>query len=432
MECLRIEGGVPLKGAVRPSGAKNAVLKLMAAALLTDAPCVIRGVPSIYDVRTMVELLRAVGARAEWTGSGELTVQGRGPLSGELPPNLVAAMRASVQVMGPLVARGCRVRLGQPGGCDIGERPLDLHLKGLGALGARVRQEGAIIELQAEGRLRGAEVALDFPSVGATENVMTAAVLAEGCTVIHNAAREPEVVELQEFLRAMGARVEGAGGPVIRIEGARQAGGAVWTVMPDRVETATWMVAAAITGGHVCIHHARPEHLGAVIEALRTSGATVERASQGLEVAIETVGRLRPVSITTQPYPGFPTDVQPLWTALMSLAGGLSVIREEVYSRRFGYVGELWRMGADISVDGRVAVVRGVTALRGARVEASDLRGGAALVLASLAAEGESRVLGLHHLDRGYELLHGKLADLGARAARVAEEPCGEGRGKGP
>ena len=422
MQCLRIEGGLPLKGTVRPSGAKNAVLKLMAAALLTEAPCVIRGVPSIRDVHTMVELLRAVGARAEWTGPAELTVEAKGPLSGELPAHLVAAMRASAQVMGPLLARGFRLRLGEPGGCDIGERPLDLHLKGLAALGARVRQQGAAIELQAERRLQGALVPLDFPSVGATENVMTAAALAEGCTVIHNAAREPEVVELQNFLRAMGARVEGAGGPVIRIEGTRRAGGVVWTVMPDRIETATWMVAAAITRGHLRIEDARPEHLGAVCDALRASGVAVEGAGGALEVAAEAVGRLRPVSIHTQPYPGFPTDVQPLWTALMSLADGLSVIREEVYSRRFGYVGELWRMGADIAVEGRVAYVRGVARLRGAQVEASDLRGGAALVLAALAAEGESRVLGLQHLERGYEHLDRKLAGVGARVARLEEE----------
>ena len=422
MECLRIRGGVPLRGTVRPSGAKNAVLKLMAAALLTDAPCVLRGVPDIVDVHTMLELLQATGATVRWDGQGDLHIQAAGALSGELPDRLVAAMRASAQLMGPLVARGVAVRLATPGGCDIGERPLDLHLRGLAAMGVRVRQEGGTVELLPPRQLAGAEVVLEFPSVGATENLMTAATLARGTTVIRNAAREPEVVELQSFLRAMGARVEGAGEPVVRVQGVPRLGGARWEVMPDRIETATWMVASAITRGQLRIAPARPEQLGALVQALRQAGVTVLAAEGELKVDSSRVGRYHAVDVTAQPYPGFPTDAQPMWTALMSLATGVSVIREQVYSRRFGYVQELWRMGADVRVEGRVAVVRGVARLRGAAVQARDLRGGAALLLAALAADGESLLTGLHHLQRGYERLADKLEALGARVAKEVVE----------
>ncbi|HEY8487188.1 MAG TPA: UDP-N-acetylglucosamine 1-carboxyvinyltransferase [Limnochordales bacterium] len=422
MEWLEVEGGRPLAGSVRPSGAKNAALKLMAASLLADGPCVLGRVPRIRDVEAMRGLLEAVGARAAWSGPQELAVHRSGELLGELPEQLVGALRASVQLAGPLVALGCPVRLGRPGGCEIGDRPLDLHLQGLAALGVRVEERGSWWELYPPRRLSGAEVVLEYPSVGATENVMMAASRARGTTIIYNPAREPEVVELQGFLRAMGARVEGAGGPCIRIEGRDALEGARWEVMPDRIETATWLLAAAITGGHVEVAPAVPQHLGAVVQALQEAGVGVSWGDGWMRAEGASGGRVRAVSIQTQPYPGFPTDVQPLWTALMTVARGVAVVREEVYSRRFGYVSQLWAMGADIRVEGRHAVVRGAR-LHPARVQATDLRGGAALVLAALAAQGLSHIGGLSHLDRGYEELAAKLAGLGGRVRRVRSEP---------
>ncbi len=416
MDRLSVVGGVPLAGTIHVSGAKNAALKLMAAALLTRQPCVIRNVPRILDVATMMGLLEGIGARVRWTGPGEVRVEAPGSLEGEPPPQLVRTMRASVQLMGPLLARTGRVRISQPGGCNIGERPLDLHLQGLQAMGATVVQEGGFITLRAR-RLHGAEIVLDFPSVGATENLMMSATLAEGTTVIANAAREPEVVELQGFLRAMGARVEGAGGSTVRVEGVPSLGGATWELMPDRIETATWMVAAAITRGHLRLEGVRPDHVAAVMARLEAAGARVEAEGSTMEV-VGPAERPAPVSIRTQPYPGFPTDVQPQWAALMAVALGTSVIREEIYSHRFQYVRELWRMGADITVESRVAIIRGVPALTGASIEAPDLRGGAALVLAALAAEGASQIRGVHHLDRGYEALERKLRQVGARIER--------------
>ena len=419
MDRLTVVGGVPLRGTIRISGAKNAALKLMAAALPTRQRCVIRRMPRILDVHTMTRLLDGIGAKVSWTRPDELTIEAPGVLDTEPPPELVRTMRASVQLMGPLVAREGRVRITQPGGCNIGERPLDLHLQGLQAMGATVTEEGGFIHVRAR-RLHGADVVLDFPSVGATENLMMAAVLAHGHTVIHNAAREPEVVELQNFLRAMGARIEGAGGSTIRIEGVGALHGTEWDLMPDRIETATWMMAAAITRGELMLEGARLEHVAAVAARLRSAGARIETSSQGIRVTGPTDAPA-PVSIRTQPYPGFPTDAQPPWAALMSVARGTSLIREEIYSQRFQYVRELWRMGADITVESRLAVIRGVRTLTGADVEAPDLRGGAALVLAALAAEGESQIRGVSHLDRGYEDLDAKLRQVGARVERIRE-----------
>ncbi|WP_324717887.1 UDP-N-acetylglucosamine 1-carboxyvinyltransferase [Carboxydochorda subterranea] len=417
---LLIRGGAPLSGEITVSGAKNAALKLMAATLLTSERCVIRDVPDIADVRTMMRVLSGLGVKVEWTGPGTLALQASDPLAEQPPDELVRTMRASVQLLGPVAARSGRIRMAQPGGCDIGERPLDLHLHGLQSLGAEVRQEGGFIELTAR-HLSGTDIVLDFPSVGATENLMMAAVRARGVTVIHNAAREPEVVELQSFLQAMGARVQGAGSSAIRVEGTEDGlHGCEWSLMPDRIEAATWLLAAAITRGHLRLTGARADHLAAVIARLRSAGVEVERVEEGLEVSAQ--GRaLSAVSVRTQPYPGFPTDVQPQWVALMVTARGTSVVREEIYSRRFRFVQELWRMGADIAVDGRVAVVRGPSRLSGADVEAPDLRGGAALVLAALAAEGQSFVGGVHHLERGYERLVEKLAQAGARVRRVSQ-----------
>lgn len=417
MEQLVVVGGTPLSGRVAVSGAKNAALKLMVASILTDKTCEITNVPDILDVRIMMGVLSGVGAKVEWTGPGRIAVVAQGALDSEPPPELVRSVRASVLMLGPLVAREGKVAIVQPGGCDIGERPLDLHLAGLQAMGARVDQEGGVISVEAE-RLVGADIVLDFPSVGATENLMMAATLASGRTVIHNAAREPEVVELARFLQAMGARVQGAGGSTIQVEGVSSLGGVTWDLMPDRIEAATWMIAAAITGGTLMLEGARADHLTAVIARLRSTGATVEPSGDRLVVAAPPAG-IKPVSVRTQPHPGFPTDVQPQWAALMARARGTSVVREEVYSHRFRYVQELWRMGADITVEGRAAIVRGVSSLYGAMLEAPDLRGGAALVLAALAAKGTSLIGGLRHLDRGYEGFEAKLRSAGARIERV-------------
>lgn len=420
---MRVTGGVPLRGEVQPSGAKNAVLKLMAACLLAQGPSVLSNVPEISDVETMVRLLSELGAFVRRTGPGEMVIDAGGPLSAEPPVEAVRSMRASVQVMGPLVARLGRVRLVRPGGCAIGERPLDFHLRGLEAMGARIREEGGWLTVEAP-RLRGARIVLDFPSVGATENLMMAATLAQGRTEIHNAAREPEIAQLQEFLCSMGARVRGVGTGTVEVEGVAGLHGGCARLMPDRVETATWMLAAAITRGHVFVRGARADHVESVSGRLRRAGVEVRAAAEGVEVRAQD-RRPQAVSVRTQPYPGFPTDVQPMWTALMTVASGTTVVREEVHSRRFGYVRELWRMGADITVEGRVAVVRGVEQLAGAQVVATDLRGGAALVLAALAARGESVIAGLSHLQRGYERLPAKLAALGARVELEAPEGAG-------
>lgn len=412
---LWIQGGKPLRGEVVASGAKNAVLKLLAASLLTAEPCEIGNVPRIADVETMVAVLRAVGARVEWVGPHRLRVQAR-EVWPSPPARLVQDMRASIQVMGPLLARLGRARLAYPGGCAIGSRPIDFHLAGFRALGAAVREENGEVEAVAR-RLVGAEIRLPFPSVGATENLMMAAVLARGTTRIRGAAREPEVVEVQRFLNQMGARVQGAGTDTIEVHGVATLGGAVHDVIPDRIEAATFLLAGAVTGGEVVVRPAVPQHLGAVLTVLAEAGVEVEEVPGGL--ACRAARSLRPVCVRSEPYPGFPTDVQPQLMALLSLARGASLITEGVHTARFRHVPELVRLGANIRVEGRTAVVQGVPTLSGARVTATDLRAGAALVLAALAARGVSVVEGVHHLDRGYEVFHEKLAALGACIQRV-------------
>ena len=417
---LLIRGGKRLSGEIVISGAKNAVLKLMAAALLTKEPCVIRNVPVIGDVFNMIEVLEGLGARCALDGD-VLAVEAK-ELIPVAPEGPVREMRASVQVMGPLLARLGEVRIAQPGGCAIGDRPVDLHLAGLTAMGAEIEERHGFIHAKA-GRLRGAEIHFDIPSVGATENIMMAAALAEGETVIRNAAREPEIIEVQNFINCLGGRVRGAGTDTIRITGVGgPLKGADYTVIPDRIEAGTMMVAVAAAGGDVVLRNVIVEHNELLVAKLAEAGVLTYVDGEDVRV-VSAAGSLKPLQIRTQPYPGYPTDMQPQIMALLTQADGTSIVTETVYSSRFKHVDELRRMGADITVEGRVAVVRGPRALTGARVEASDLRAGAALVIAALAAEGDTVIEGVRHIDRGYENLAGKLRGVDADVSLV---PAGE------
>ncbi|HHY47209.1 MAG TPA: UDP-N-acetylglucosamine 1-carboxyvinyltransferase [Firmicutes bacterium] len=412
-----VVGGIPLRGVVKVSGAKNSALKLMAASLLAETPCTIRNVPDITDVRTMVGVLTALGARVETPSAGTLRIDPAGLSGWEPPEHLVREMRASIQVMGPLLARFGRVRVRQPGGCDIGPRPIDLHLKGFRALGADIVEDRGFIMAVAP-KLYGAEIHLDFPSVGATENIMMAASLADGTTIIRNAAREPEIVDQQNFLNRLGAMIRGAGTDTIRIVGRKALSGTEYSVLPDRVETGTFMVAIAITGGDAWIENCIPEHVQAVIAKLREAGVKI--TEEDSRIRVTSGGRPGAVSVRTLPYPGFPTDMHPQISALLSIARGTSVITENIFPNRFRYVEELRRMGADIRLEGRVAVIEGKERLFATDVDAPDLRGGAALVLAGLAADGVTKVGNIWHIERGYENMAGKLASLGARITRLA------------
>lgn len=409
---LVIRGGRRLEGTVRISGAKNAVLKLMAASLMAEGPCVIRNVPDIGDVRTMIGLLEHLGARVTWNPEErELLIDASGGVSHEAPDEFVRKMRASIQVMGPLLGRLGRVTVSRPGGCAIGTRPIDFHIKGLRALGAAVMEERGYVVATSR-KLGGGNVLLDYPSVGATENVMMAACLAQGTTVITNAAKEPEMIDTQTFLNLMGARVSGAGTDSIRIEGVASLGGAEHTVMPDRIEAGTYMVAAALSRGDLTVKHVVPHHLDAVVGKLTESGAELEVLPDSIRVRGK--APIRAVHWRSEPYPGFPTDMLPQAIALMAVADGTSVITENVHTNRFKHVDELRRMGAEVIVEGRSAVIKGVQRLTGARVEAVDLRAGSAVVLAGLVADGETVVSGVEHIERGYESLAGKLSEVGA------------------
>jgi UDP-N-acetylglucosamine 1-carboxyvinyltransferase len=423
LERLVIRGGVPLKGKIRVSGAKNAVLKLMCASLLSNEPCCIRNVPRIKDVETMCDVLRSLGARVDWRGSS-LWIEVRDELEYTAPHELIKSMRASIQVMGPLLVRLGKVRVSLPGGCAIGDRPIDMHLRGLRALGARVWEDQGYVYAQGE-RLEGAEIHLDYPSVGATENLMMAAALARGRTIIQNAAMEPEIVESQEFLNQMGARIRGAGTNQIEIDGVEELGGADYQVIPDRVEAGSYMLAAAMTGGDLIIEGAVADHLGAVIHKLLEAGVELECLDRET-IRVRAAGPIRPFHLRTRPYPGFPTDLQPQFVSLATIARGISIITEEIYNNRLKHVAELRRMGADIVVEGQTAIIRGVGRLSGAVVSVPDLRAGAALVLAGLAAEGETVVEDVGHIDRGYEGIEGKLAAVGAQIRRegIEERAC--------
>jgi len=417
-EKLVIVGGSPLRGEVRVCGAKNSALKLMAASLLTPDECVIRNVPHITDVEIMAEVLRLLGAEVAWEDDTLRVRAGEFP-GREAPYHLVRRMRASIVVLGPLVARFGEAKVAIPGGCNIGSRKIDMHLRGLAEMGAEISTEHGYVYARAS-RLRGRHIVLDFPSVGATENLMMAALGAEGTTVIENAAREPEIQDLAAFLVSMGAEIRGAGTPILEVEGGAELRGVEHTVIGDRIEAGTLAVAAAVTGGDLTITGFRPEHLALPLEKMRAAGVEVEEDEEGEAVRVRGGGKYRGVDVATLPFPGFPTDMQPQIMVLLSLAEGTSVVTENVFESRFMFVDELNRMGCDITIEGHHAIVRGGRRLSGTEVCATDLRAGAALVLAGLAAEGETQVMDIHHIDRGYQKLEEKLSKLGAEIRRVA------------
>jgi UDP-N-acetylglucosamine 1-carboxyvinyltransferase len=417
MDKLVIEGGVRLHGTVRVSGAKNAALPILCASLLTDGTCTLRNVPALRDLETTAALLRFMGAETTVTPP-VVTVRAGSLRRPEAPYELVKQMRASVMVLGPLVARHGRARVSLPGGCAIGARPIDQHLKGLQAMGAKITLEHGYVLAECP-RLRGATIPLDMATVTGTENLMMAAALARGRTQLVGAAREPEVEELARVLNKMGARIDGAGTDVIHIDGVEQLHPVDHAIIPDRIEAGTFLVAAAATGGDVLVEGVVPEHLEPVAARLRQCGVSLTREETGLRVRGEGGRALRAVDLSTAPHPGFPTDMQAQFMALMTAAQGTSVVTEAVFENRFMHVPELVRMGASIEVRGRVAVVTGGRALSGATVMATDLRASACLVIAGLLAEGTTEILRVYHLDRGYEALEKKLQPLGARVRRV-------------
>jgi UDP-N-acetylglucosamine 1-carboxyvinyltransferase len=409
-----LRGGRRLAGRVRVSGSKNAALPCLFATLLTDDPCELTNVPDLQDIRTAVRLLERLGKKVSFQ-RGTVTVRRRGALQHQAPYDLVRRMRASAVVLGPLLARLGRAHVSLPGGCAIGARPINFHLKAFETLGAKVTvQEGYVA---AAGRLRGKTLRLPFASVGATENVMMAAALARGRTVLKNAAREPEITDLADMLLGMGARVSGAGTNTIVIDGVDRLGGVNHRVIPDRIEAGTLLIAAAITRGHLRVADARADHLSAVLAALRKAGLTVR--ADGSDLVARWTRPLRPVSVTTKVYPGFPTDMQAQWMALMAVTRGKSVITESIFENRFLHAQELQRLGARVDVRGSRATVEGVATLSGCPLMCSDLRAGAALVLAGLAARGVTKVLRVYHLDRGYEALEKKLRAVGADIRRA-------------
>ena len=417
MQKIVVQGGQRLEGEVRISGAKNAVLPILCATLLADAPVRITNVPRLHDVLTTAKLLAGLGAGVVHEGD-VLSVDPRSVDRHVAPYELVKTMRASVLVLGPLLARFGDAEVSLPGGCAIGSRPVDLHIKGLQALGAEIVVDHGFIKARSDGRLRGARHVFELVSVGATENVMMAAALAEGTTVLENAAMEPEIVDLADCLNAMGARVRGAGTHTITIEGVASLGACEHAVVADRIETGTFLVAAAMTGGRIVATHARPDTLDVVLDKLREAGAEV--TTDGDLISLDMHGkRPRAVNITTAPHPAFPTDMQAQFMALDCIADGVGVVNETIFENRFMHVNELLRLGADIRVDGHTAVVRGVPQLSGAPVMATDLRASASLILAGLVAHGETVIDRIYHLDRGYENIEAKLSALGARIRRV-------------
>ncbi|MBU4350018.1 UDP-N-acetylglucosamine 1-carboxyvinyltransferase, partial [bacterium] len=395
-EKLIISGGKRLQGTVRIDGAKNSALSIMAATLLTKDVCTLRNVPRLTDVDTMGAVIRKLGIKVEWGGDNTLYIDSDDFNNCEAPYELVKMMRGSILVMGPLLARLKKAKISLPGGCSIGARPVDYHIKGFEALGAQVEVEKGYIEAKVD-KLKGDDIYLDFPSLGATENIMMAACLAEGITTIGNAAKDPEVVELGHFLNKMGAKVEGLGTDLIKIEGVKELHGIDYTIIPDRIEAGTYMVAAAITGGDVSIEKADPLLLKPLIVKLEEAGVRIELEKNLIKVTGP--DRVKAVDIKTLPFPGFPTDMQPQFMALSCVAKGTSVITETVFENRFVHTGDLIRMGADIKVEGHSAIIKGVKELSAAPVMASDLRGGAALVLAGLVSEGTTELSRIYHLD---------------------------------
>ena len=416
MPKIIVEQNGPLQGTVHVNGAKNAVLPILAATLLsTEGRCVLEGVPALIDVDVICEVLTSLGADVRRLGRDKIEVLAHCIDEIEAPYELVRKMRASFLVMGPLLARMGKARISMPGGCAIGTRPIDLHLKGFKALGAETTLGYGFVEASAE-KLIGNNIYLDFPSVGATENIMMAAVLAEGQTFIENAAEEPEITDLANFLNKMGADIRGAGTDTIKINGVKELRGATHAVIPDRIEAGTYMIAAAITKGNVLVCNVVPDHLKPITAKLRECGADVIRENSGLRVIAH--NRPKAVDIKTMPYPGFPTDMQSQFMVLMSVAEGTSIAIETVFENRFMHVSELKRMGADIKIEGRSAIIEGKNHLLGAPVKATDLRAGAALILAGLVADGTTEIMDVHHIDRGYVNIEEKLKSLGAKIYR--------------
>ncbi|WP_182187589.1 UDP-N-acetylglucosamine 1-carboxyvinyltransferase [Pectinatus frisingensis] len=419
MEKLVINGGVKLNGHVKISGAKNAVLPIIAATLLgQDQACVLEEVPCLDDVETISEVLSELGVKVNFEKEKNiLSVDSTNIASCEAPYELIRKMRASFLIMGPLLSRCGHSKISLPGGCAIGTRPIDLHLKGFEALGAQIEIGHGFINATVPDKLRGAKIYLDFPSVGATENIMMAACMAEGKTLLENPAQEPEIIDLANFLNMMGANIRGAGTNVIKIEGVKKLTGRNYTIIPDRIEAGTYMVAAAMTRGDIYIENAISEHLKPVIAKLTEAGAEIIEDVKGIRV--KNNKRLKAVDIKTMPYPGFPTDMQAQFMAMLTVAEGTGLVTETVFENRFMHVDELKRMGANIKIEGRTSVIEGVDHLLGCQVKATDLRAGAAMVLAGLIAEGETQIGYIHHIDRGYDNLVGKLCQLGANIRRI-------------
>lgn len=419
MEKLIIHGGHELHGRVKISGAKNAVLPIIAATLLAqDKPCVLDEVPYLNDVCTIAEVLRQLGAKVDFNRQQHtLFVDSTVLKTVDAPYDLVRKMRASFVIMGPLLARYGKAKISMPGGCAIGTRPIDLHLKGFEALGAEIEIGHGFISATAPNGLKGTSIYLDFPSVGATENIIMAACMAEGQTILENAAQEPEIIDLANFLNIMGAKIRGAGTNVIKITGVPKLIGHNYTIIPDRIEAGTYMVAVAMTGGDIYIENAISEHLKPVIAKLNEAGVKIEEDIDGIRVSCN--NRPKAIDIKTLPYPGFPTDMQAQFMAMLTIADGTGLVTETVFENRFMHVDELKRMGACINVDGRTSIVEGVPSLNGCQVKATDLRAGAAMVLAGLVANGETEVSYIHHIDRGYDNLVEKLCGLGADICRV-------------
>jgi UDP-N-acetylglucosamine 1-carboxyvinyltransferase len=418
MSIFVVEGGIPLNGTVRISGAKNAILPALAACLLTEGKSVLKDVPNLEDVHTMCSLIRSLGAKVNFdTEKREITVETGLLVEHTAPYELVNTMRASFLVMGALLAKRGKAKVSLPGGCAIGSRPVDLHLKGFSALGAKINTGHGYVEAQTRERLKGARIYLDFPSVGATENILMASVLAKGQTVIENAATEPEIVDLATMLVSMGAHVTGAGTDTIRIVGTDKLKPTEHTVIPDRIEAGTFMLAAALTGGDVVIENTMVDHLKPVIAKLRESGVLIDEEFNKIHVTASQ--SLKAVDIKTHPYPGFPTDMQAQMMAYLCQTEGTSMVVETIFENRFMHVSELKRMGARIKIDGRTAIIEGGVPYMGAQVKATDLRAGASLILAGLCAEGLTEISDIYHIDRGYEAMEVKLKDLGAQIKRV-------------
>jgi UDP-N-acetylglucosamine 1-carboxyvinyltransferase len=416
LDKLVVQKSSPLSGEVVISGAKNSVLKLMAASIMAEDICIIDNVPNLQDVRVMAEILRALGMNVEWSKRDELTITPAKELKTEPPYDLVQRMRASIVTMGPLLGRAGKARLAQPGGCAIGERKIDLHLKGFVALGVDIKQTHGCVEGTAD-KLVGNTIYLDFPSVGATENIMMAACLAEGVTTIENAAKEPELTDLANFLNKLGAKVRGAGTDTIKVTGVDKLGGCHHSVLPDRIEAGTYMVAAAVAGGDVMVKNVMPNHLKSIVAKLQEAGAEIEVFDE--DIHVKSTGKLTSIDIKTMPFPGFPTDMQAQFMALNAVAIGVSTMTETIFENRFMHATEFALMGADIKVEGHSAIVQGGIALEGANVKATDLRAGAALVIAALVADGPTTIHNIYHIDRGYDLFEEKLTGLGVRIERV-------------